>query len=112
MKIKRHADNTEKLYGCRAEDIHEWIDQYFDAARFRHSLRRGFLDGWNPYEHRRFLHHWSALPAAIEEFKGKYPDEIIKKVFLQHLRDDYHGYIPSREDFYNEDFLQKYHRRF
>ncbi|MBI9106218.1 MAG: hypothetical protein JEZ04_05685 [Spirochaetales bacterium] len=112
MRIEQHAENTEKLYGCRAEDIHEWIDQYFDTERFRHSVRRGFLDGWNPFQHRRFLHYSEALPKVLEEFKGKYSDDIIKEVFLQHLKDDYHGYIPSRDDFDNEEFLRKYHRLF
>lgn len=112
MKIEYHADNTEELCGYRAEDIHEWIDQYFDYKRFRRAARWGFLNGFNPYEHRKHLHNRESLPAALEEFRGKYPDDIIEKVFFQHLRDDYQGYIPCRADFEDEDFLWKYHRMF
>ena len=110
MTIKRHADSTEKLFGYRAQDIHEWIDQYFELRKFRQAERRGFFNGFNPFSHRKYLHNRESLPEALNEFKEKYPAEIIKKVFLQHLRDDYRGYIPSREDFNNEEFLRKFHR--
>ena len=33
-----HADRTEKLVGVRAEDIHKWIDGFFDAESFRNAL--------------------------------------------------------------------------
>lgn len=110
MKIKQHAENTEKLCGYRAVDIHEWIDQYFDLKRFRRASRWGFLDGYNPFDHRKYLHYKEALPKVLKEFDGKYPADIIEKVFLQHLQDDYKGYIPSREDFEDMEFLRKYHR--
>lgn len=110
MRIRQHAEKTERLCGYRAEDIHKWIDQYFDTARFRRSIRRGFLDGWDPFEHRKYLHNRESLSDAQAVFKGAYTDEIIEKVFLQHLKDDYRGYIPCREDFNNAAFLRKYHR--
>ena len=112
MKIKQHADHTEDLYGYRAEDIHEWIDHYFDMVRFKLSARRGFFDGWNPYEHRKHLHNRESLGEAQLVFLDKYPEEIIEKVFLQHIKDDYHGYIPCRADFDDPAFLRKYHRLF
>lgn len=112
MKIKHHADNTEAICGYRAEDIHEWIDQYFDVNRFRRAVRRGFFDGWNPYSHRKLLHHREALPEALDFFSDKYPQDIIEKVFLQHLKDDYRGYIPEKDDFEDPGFRRKYHRLF
>ena len=112
MRINQHAEHTEKLYGFRAEDIHKWIDQYFNTARFRHSVRRGFLEGWDPFEHRKYLHNRESLPEAQAAFKGLYDAETVEKVFLQHLRDDYRGYIPCRDDFTDPAFLRKYHRLF
>ena len=112
MKIEHHADNTEELCGYRAEDIHEWIDQYFDHKRFREPLWRWVVDRWNPYNHRKHLHHIDALPKAVEAFKDKYPEEIIEKVFVQHLKDDYGGYVPTRNDFDDPAFIKKYHRLF
>ena len=111
MHIKKHADKTEELYGFRAEDIHEWIDQHFDHYRFRLSQRLGYTGGWDPYDHRKILHHRGALPDALEEFRGKYPEDIIEKVFFQHIKDDYDGYIPEPGDFDDPDFLRRYHGR-
>lgn len=112
MKIERHSDNTEIKCGLRGEDIHEWIDQFFDAARFRRSARWGFADGWNPYNHRKNLHYRETLPLVVETFREIYSEKDIECVFLQHLRDDYHGYIPQKTDFDDPQFLRKYHRLF
>ena len=111
MHIKIHADKTEKLCGYRAEDIHEWIDQHFDHYRFRLARRLGFTGGWDPYEHRKRLHHKEALSEVIKVFSEKYPEDVIEAVFFQHLRDDYSGYLPEKKDFDDPDFLSRYHRR-
>ena len=109
MRIKDHAGHSEELFGIRAEDIHEWIDQYFDHGRYRRMLWFRYSGGWSPYEHRKHLHNKEALPQAIEAFRGKYSEDLIEKVFLQHLKDDYKGYIPVKADFDDPAFLKKYH---
>lgn len=109
MKIEKHADNTEKLYNLRAEDIHKWIDGYFERDTFDLFLQYGKIKGFNPYDHRKFRHCKEALPDVIKEFSHKYSKTEIKHVFESHIRDDYNNYIPSREDFTNGTFSEKYH---
>ncbi len=109
MKISAHADQTEKLVGIRAEDIHKWIDGFFDAEGFDHFLRTGSKRGFNPYNHRKYRHCAEALEDACREFDGKYSREQIKAIFESHIRDDYDGMIPLQEDFESGMFTEKYH---
>ncbi len=110
MKIATHADRTEKLVGVRAEDIHKWIDGFFDAESFGLFLQSGGKDdGFNPYNHRKYRHCAEALEDAYKAFEGQYPREQIKAVFEQHIRDDYDGFIPLQEDFERGTFTEKYH---
>ena len=109
MKVSMHADRTEKLVGVRAEDIHKWIDGFFDAESFRHFLSTGSAGRFNPYSHRKHRHCVEALEDAYREFEGKYTREQIRAVFESHLRDDYNGFIPLQEDFESGMFAEKYH---
>jgi CBS domain-containing protein len=109
MKISEHADHTEILFNLRAEDMHKWIDGYFDRESFDQFLRFGKKQGYNPYEHRMFRHCREALPEALKEFSNTYTEEQIRQVFECHIKDDYDNYIPNREDFTNGRFSEKYH---
>ncbi len=109
MKISTHADRTEQLVGIRAEDIHKWIDGFFDAGSFDHFLRTGSRAGFNPYSHRKYRHCAEALDDAYKAFEGEYTREQIKAVFECHIRDDYDGFIPLQEDFESGMFTEKYH---
>ncbi|NOR45839.1 MAG: PAS domain S-box protein [Candidatus Delongbacteria bacterium] len=109
MKTSEHADRTEKLVGIRAEDIHKWIDGFFDFDGFEDFLRSEKLTGYDPYDHRKFRHCVEALDEAYIAFKDKYTKEQIKAVVEQHIKDDYNGYIPHREDFENGTFTEQYH---
>ncbi|MBL4831094.1 MAG: cache domain-containing protein [Aliivibrio sp.] len=109
MKISEHATRTEELFGIRGEDIHKWVDGFFDHNGSGHSLRMGRKIDYDPYGHRRFRHCKEALSEAIKEFGGKYTNQQIKNVFEAHVRDDYDGYLPSRTDFENGTFTAKYH---
>ena len=109
MKISEHADHTEKLFNIRAEDIHKWIDGYFDRESFDQFLQFGKNQGYNPYDHRMFRHCREALPEALQEFSHTYTEEQIRQVFECHIKDDYDNYIPNREDFTNGRFSEKYH---
>lgn len=109
MKLSNHADRTETLVGIRAEDLHKWIDGFFDAGSFDHFLRTGSREDYNPYKHRKYRHCAEALEDAYREFEGTYTREQIKAVFECHLRDDYDGYIPRQEDFESGAFTEKYH---
>jgi len=109
MKISTHADRTEKLAGLRAEDIHKWIDGFFDAESFGHFLKTGSRGGFDPYNHRKYRHCAEALEDAYAEFGGKYTRKQIKAVFECHIRDDYDGFIPLQEDFESGTFVEKYH---
>lgn len=95
--------------GVRAEDIHKWIDGFFDAESFNHFLRTGSRRGFDPYNHRKYRHCAEALEDAYREFESKYTREQIKAVFESHLRDDYDGFIPLQEDFESGMFTEKYH---
>lgn len=109
MTIAEHAERTEKTVGVSAEDIHKWIDGFFDSESFADFLRHGDTDNYDPYEHRKFRHCQEALEEAYREFSGKYSRKQIKAVFECHIRDDYQGYLPLREDFTNGTFTEKYH---
>ena len=109
MTILEHAERTESLLGHRAEDIHRWIDRYFDAEGFTDFLLHGQRPGYDPYSHRKHRHCREALVEAREEFKGVYPENIIDAVFERHIRDDYEGYFPYRDDFEKGTFKEKYH---
>ncbi len=109
MRISAHADRTKEKVGVRAEDIHKWIDGLFDTDNFDVFSYYGGKEGNDPYDHRKFRHCQEALNDAYEEFKGKYSREEIKGVFECHIKDDYNGYLPTREDFENGTFTEKYH---
>ena len=72
-------------------------------------LRHGQTPEYDPYDHRKFRHCNEALEEALEEFKGKYTEKQIREVFETHIKDDYDGYMPTRNDFTNGTFSEKYH---
>lgn len=109
MKISDHADHTEKLFGIRGEDIHRWIDGFFEHDGLDHSPRPGKMPKHDPYDHRKFRHCQEALEEAYRQFASIYTKEDIKNIFETHIKDDYGGYIPTRKDFENGMFTQKYH---
>ena len=109
MKLSIHADRTEDQVGIRAEDIHKWIDGFFDTGSFDHFLRTGSRSGFNPYNHRKYRHCAEALEDACKAFDGEYTREQITAVFECHVRDDYDGFIPLQEDFESGAFVEKYH---
>jgi PAS domain-containing protein len=108
MKTSDHAKHTEELFGIRADDIHHWIDAFFDYENYEYFVWTGSAES-DPYAHRQFRHCIEALDEAYEEFKGNYPKEVIEKIFKTHLKDDYDGYVPSRSDFVDERFNFQYH---
>lgn len=109
MDIRDHAAHSKELFNLSAEDIHKWIDGYFDNQGFQSFLQGEPSPRFNPYAHRRHRHCRETLEEALEEFKHLYTPRQIEQIFFQHLKDDYDDYIPSREDFDRDDFLQKYH---
>jgi len=109
MQIAHHADHSEALTGLRAEDIHQWIDGFFDADSFNDFQQSGQRPDFDPYNHRKYRHCAEALDDAYRIFGGNYSPDQIKAVFESHIRDDYQGYIPSQEDFENGTFTEKYH---
>ncbi|MCG9751591.1 DUF294 nucleotidyltransferase-like domain-containing protein [Vibrio brasiliensis] len=109
MKISEHADRTEQLHGVRAEEIHRWIDGFFDYNGEEHCDTMANGVDFDPYSHRRFRHCKEAFAEAINEFGDRYTLQQIKNVLETHIRDDYHGYLPTRADFENDSFTAKYH---
>lgn len=108
MKAPAHAKHTEELFGIRADDIHQWIDAFFDSENYEYFVWTGSTDT-DPYAHRQFRHCQEALAEAYKAFEGKYSKEVIKKIFETHLKDDYYGYIPSRSDYADGRFNFQYH---
>jgi PAS domain S-box-containing protein len=109
MKISEHTASSEKQCGIRGEDIHKWIDGFFDYESLSHFLKAEQKHQYDPYGHRQFRHCTEALEEAYQEFEHKYSHKQIKAVFECHLKDDYDGYLPSRDDFINGTFKEKYH---
>ena len=111
MKIETHIKNSKKVCGIKGRDIHEWIDGHFEHDKFKEFIRTGVLPhDWNPYDHRVHRHCIEALGVCIIEFESSYSKEEIEAVFKSHLRDDYLGTIPCRNDFSNHKFKEKYHK--
>ncbi|MBM7035432.1 DUF294 nucleotidyltransferase-like domain-containing protein [Vibrio ulleungensis] len=111
MKISEHAARTEALFGVRGEDIHKWIDGFFDHDGKDHAQHMAKQLDYDPFDHRRFRHCKEALGEAYREFGGRYTQQQIKDVFETHIKDDYEGYLPGRADFENGTFTAKYHDR-
>ncbi|WP_321495324.1 DUF294 nucleotidyltransferase-like domain-containing protein [uncultured Desulfobacter sp.] len=109
MKLEEHAKRTEDLFGIPGHDIHKWLDGFFDTRSFERLLAGYSPAGYDPYAHRKYRHCVEGLEEAYEKFEGKYSREDIKKVFETHIKDDYKGYLPKREDFENGTFTEKYH---
>ena len=111
MQIAQHADRSEALTGLRAEDIHQWIDGFFNAESFKDFQSTGQTADYDPYNHRKYRHCAEALEDAYKIFEGRYTRDEIKAVFESHIHDDYQGYMPRQEDFESGTFTEKYHER-
>lgn len=109
MNLEGHADSSFGRCGLRAPDIHRWIDGYFDPAGFKRFLISGNALEDDPFAHRSHRHCREAEEDALREFSGRYSEAEIRAVFESHLMDDYDGYVPSRADFDNPRFLERYH---
>nr|WP_319491439.1 DUF294 nucleotidyltransferase-like domain-containing protein [uncultured Desulfobacter sp.] len=109
MKLEEHVKRTEELFGVPGKDIHQWLDGFFDTSSFERLLAGQGPAGYDPYSHRKFRHCVEGLEEAYEKFEGKYSREEIKNVFETHVKDDYRGYLPKREDFENGTFTEQYH---
>ncbi|MCG8552605.1 MAG: DUF294 nucleotidyltransferase-like domain-containing protein [Desulfobacterales bacterium] len=109
MKLEDHVKRTEELFGIPGKDIHQWLDGFFDTTSFERLLAGQGPANYDPYSHRKFRHCIEGLEEAYEKFEGKYSREEIKNVFETHVKDDYRGYLPKREDFENGTFTEKYH---
>ena len=109
MKLEDHVKRTEELFGVPGKDIHQWLDGFFDTSSFERLLAGQGPAGYDPYSHRKFRHCIEGLEEAYEKFEGKYSREEIRNVFETHVRDDYRGYLPKREDFENGTFTEQYH---
>ena len=109
MKLEEHVKRTEELFGITGKDIHQWLDGFFDTNSFERLLAGQSPADYDPYSHRKFRHCVEGLEEAYEKFEGKYSREEIKNVFETHVKDDYRGYLPKREDFENGTFTEKYH---
>ena len=109
MQLSHHSDRSEALTGLRAEDIHQWIDGFFDTEGFDDFQRTGRRPDYDPYTHRKYRHCAEALEDAFLIFEDRYTREQIQAVFESHIRDDYNGYIPHQKDFENGTFTEKYH---
>ncbi|WP_320040869.1 DUF294 nucleotidyltransferase-like domain-containing protein [uncultured Desulfobacter sp.] len=109
MKLEDHIKHTEELFGIPGKDIHQWLDGFFDTTSFERLLAGQGPANYDPYSHRKFRHCIEGLEEAYEKFEGKYSREEIKNVFETHVKDDYRGYLPKRDDFENGTFTEKYH---
>ena len=81
MKFEEHVKRTEELFGIPGQDIHKWIDGFFDTNSFERLLAGQSPADYDPYSHRKFRHCVEGLEEAYEKFEGKYSREEIKKVF-------------------------------
>jgi hypothetical protein len=116
MDREYHCQRSKETFEQDYGEIHDYIDRHFDWVNFRKFSC--LTDGdWYPnqevpdfYKHRKIEHHREGIELIVEHFRGKYPHEIVRKVAELHIRDDYGGYLPSKKDFSDPEFLKKYHK--
>jgi hypothetical protein len=65
--IEEHCQHSERIYGVRGEDIHNWIDEP-SQRKCRHDL--------------------NSVQTAIQIFGKLYGVEMVENIFLDHLRAD------------------------
>lgn len=106
MKLEAHITHSIKELGSSYADVHQWLDAFASKCTV---VFFGYED-LSTFEHRKFRHHKEGIEEAVIAFKDKYPEEVTRKVCELHIMDDYLGYLPSKKDFENPDFLRKYHR--
>jgi CBS domain-containing protein len=104
MNLESHAKNTVRALGQPYYDIHRWLDAFA-----RDYIVETFYGSDVSFEHRKHRHHKEGVDEAVIDFRGKYSEDIIRKVCEIHIRDDYSGYLPVKKDFDEPDFLKKYH---
>lgn len=74
---EEHCLHSLEHVGVRGDDIHSWMDE------------RSVVLGPT---HRRERHDVNSIPIAVQMFGEKYGDEIVRKIFLDHL------YLDSKEN--------------
>lgn len=107
MRSRKHCLRTKEVLGCSDgyEAIHKYIDRNIDRKAINilidleddDPLLEEYMD--KVYKHR-----------GVEHFKDKYSPDIVRKVAELHIRDDYKGYLPSKEDFSDPKFIKEHHR--
>jgi len=105
MDFESHCKNTIRELGKAYPEIHHWLDAF---ARAYSQTFYGYET--TTFEHRKHRHHKEGIEEAVIEFKGKYPEDIVRKVCEIHIRDDYFGILPVRKNFDEPEFLMRYHR--
>ena len=70
---EEHCLHSEKRYGIRGDDIHQWIDEPSQIAGS---------------SHRNYRHDLESMPIAIEAFGKIYGAEMVENIFLDHLKAD------------------------
>ena len=105
MDLESHCARTKKILGKEFKEIHIWLDAF----------AREPMSGWwgfeiDHYWHRKKRHHKEGIKEAIARFKSQHTEDEIQQACEIHIQDDYEGYLPSKSDFENKDFLKKYHK--
>ena len=112
MRCETHMKSTLEKLGVEAVDVHQWIDALFDHSRYRFFIKTGVrVDGFDPYDHRRHRHCMEAEDECVKVFVERYPEAVVRAVFEQHIRDDYEGDYPRRDDFDDPAFQERHHRK-
>ena len=115
MYLDRHCQRTKDIFGKDYREIHEFLDRHFDAAameRWSMLTSGDYYPGErrpDPFAHRKIEHHREGISAIVEHFKDRFDPDIVCKIAIMHIEDDYNGYLPSKVDFEDQSFLRKYH---
>lgn len=104
MDLESHCAHTIKELGDAFSEIHRWLDAF--AKDYSMIF---YCQDTTQIDHRKHRHHKEGIEEAVKEFEHKYPKDIIRKVCEIHIRDDYDGYLPSKKDFEDSEFLKKHH---
>lgn len=73
MTFEEHCEESERLFGRRFEEVHLWLDGWFDKGLGA--------------RHRRVRHHEAGIKQAIEFF-GREAGEVLRQHIISDLREE------------------------
>ncbi|MBD3248705.1 hypothetical protein GF336_01550 [Candidatus Woesearchaeota archaeon] len=83
MNIDDHCDECREKLGKDFREVHEWLDKFYKEEK--------------RIEHRRYRHHLEGMIECRKLF-----GEAAGKAAEMHIKQDFFGYMPHKNDYYRK----------